>query len=85
MYNGQVDYVPELRKCIFNGGAVVVAEQWIYLDGQYVTKENAKVSVYDHGFCMEMGFSKGFVFTMAIFLDVRLTWIACMIRQNPSV
>lgn len=38
---------------------VVVAEQWIYLDGQYVTKENAKVSVYDHGFLYGDGIFEG--------------------------
>lgn len=36
-----------------------MAEQWIYLDGQYVTKENAKVSVYDHGFLYGDGIFEG--------------------------
>jgi branched-chain amino acid aminotransferase len=33
--------------------------QWIYLDGQFVTKENAKVSVYDHGFLYGDGIFEG--------------------------
>ncbi|MDP4095646.1 branched-chain-amino-acid transaminase [Paenibacillus sp. P96] len=36
-----------------------MAEQWIYLDGEYVTKENAKVSVYDHGFLYGDGIFEG--------------------------
>lgn len=36
-----------------------MAEQWIYLDGQYVTKENAKISVYDHGFLYGDGIFEG--------------------------
>ncbi len=34
-------------------------EQWIYLNGQFVTKENAKVSVYDHGFLYGDGIFEG--------------------------
>jgi branched-chain amino acid aminotransferase len=33
--------------------------QWIYLDGKYVTKEDAKVSVYDHGFLYGDGIFEG--------------------------
>ncbi|HEY0827726.1 MAG TPA: branched-chain-amino-acid transaminase [Bacilli bacterium] len=33
--------------------------QWIYLNGEYVTKENAKVSVYDHGFLYGDGIFEG--------------------------
>lgn len=33
--------------------------QWIYLNGQYVTKENAKISVYDHGFLYGDGIFEG--------------------------
>ncbi|MGF7047207.1 branched-chain amino acid aminotransferase [Paenibacillus sp. DS2015] len=36
-----------------------MSEQWIYLDGQYVTKENAKVSVFDHGFLYGDGIFEG--------------------------
>jgi len=36
-----------------------MAEQWIYLDGQYVTKEKATVSVYDHGFLYGDGIFEG--------------------------
>lgn len=36
-----------------------MAEQWIYLNGQYVTKENAVVSVYDHGFLYGDGIFEG--------------------------
>ncbi|WP_342415194.1 branched-chain-amino-acid transaminase [Paenibacillus sp. FSL R10-2782] len=36
-----------------------MSEQWIYLDGQHVTKENAKVSVYDHGFLYGDGIFEG--------------------------
>lgn len=36
-----------------------MANQWIYLDGQHVTKENAKVSVYDHGFLYGDGIFEG--------------------------
>jgi branched-chain amino acid aminotransferase len=36
-----------------------MAEQWIYLDGQHVTKENAKVSVFDHGFLYGDGIFEG--------------------------
>ncbi|MEQ2526918.1 branched-chain-amino-acid transaminase [Robertmurraya yapensis] len=34
-------------------------EQWIFLNDQYVTKENAKVSVYDHGFLYGDGVFEG--------------------------
>ncbi|MFD1955388.1 branched-chain-amino-acid transaminase [Paenibacillus thailandensis] len=34
-------------------------QQWIYLNGQYVTKENAKISVYDHGFLYGDGIFEG--------------------------
>ncbi|MEW9700114.1 branched-chain-amino-acid transaminase [Paenibacillus sp. SI8] len=33
--------------------------QWIYLDGNYVKKEDAKVSVYDHGFLYGDGIFEG--------------------------
>ncbi|REK62922.1 MAG: branched-chain-amino-acid transaminase [Cohnella sp.] len=36
-----------------------MAEQWIYLNGQFVTKEDAKVSVYDHGFLYGDGIFEG--------------------------
>lgn len=36
-----------------------MAEQWIYLDGQFVSKENAKVSVFDHGFLYGDGIFEG--------------------------
>lgn len=36
-----------------------MAEQWIYLDGQFVIKENAKISVYDHGFLYGDGIFEG--------------------------
>lgn len=36
-----------------------MAEQWIYLDGQFVTKENAKISVFDHGFLYGDGIFEG--------------------------
>ncbi|QYR23398.1 branched-chain-amino-acid transaminase [Paenibacillus sp. sptzw28] len=36
-----------------------MAEQVIYLNGDYVTKENAKVSVYDHGFLYGDGIFEG--------------------------
>ncbi|AWB45708.1 branched-chain-amino-acid transaminase [Paenibacillus sp. CAA11] len=36
-----------------------MAEQWIYLDGQYVTKDKATVSVYDHGFLYGDGIFEG--------------------------
>lgn len=36
-----------------------MAEQWIYLNGQYVTKEDAKISVYDHGFLYGDGIFEG--------------------------
>ncbi|WMT40112.1 branched-chain-amino-acid transaminase [Paenibacillus sp. D2_2] len=36
-----------------------MAEQWIYLDGEYVTKEKATVSVYDHGFLYGDGIFEG--------------------------
>lgn len=36
-----------------------MAQQWIYLNGQYVTKEDAKVSVYDHGFLYGDGIFEG--------------------------
>jgi branched-chain amino acid aminotransferase len=36
-----------------------MAQQWIYLDGEFVTKENAQVSVYDHGFLYGDGIFEG--------------------------
>ncbi|MGG0720431.1 branched-chain-amino-acid transaminase [Robertmurraya massiliosenegalensis] len=36
-----------------------MSEQWIFLNDEYVTKENAKVSVYDHGFLYGDGVFEG--------------------------
>ncbi|GIO12475.1 branched chain amino acid aminotransferase [Cohnella xylanilytica] len=36
-----------------------MSEQWIYLNGEFVTKENAKISVYDHGFLYGDGIFEG--------------------------
>jgi len=36
-----------------------MAEQWIYLNGEFVKKEDAKVSVYDHGFLYGDGIFEG--------------------------
>ncbi|AMX82706.1 branched-chain amino acid aminotransferase [Geobacillus subterraneus] len=36
-----------------------MGEQWIYLNGEFVTKENAKISVYDHGFLYGDGVFEG--------------------------
>lgn len=36
-----------------------MAQQWIYLDGEYVTKEKATISVYDHGFLYGDGIFEG--------------------------
>lgn len=36
-----------------------MSEQWIYLNGDFVTKENAKVSVFDHGFLYGDGIFEG--------------------------
>jgi branched-chain amino acid aminotransferase len=36
-----------------------MTEQWIYLNGEYVTPENAKVSVFDHGFLYGDGIFEG--------------------------
>jgi branched-chain amino acid aminotransferase len=36
-----------------------MAEQWIYLNGEFVEKENAKISVYDHGFLYGDGIFEG--------------------------
>jgi len=33
--------------------------QWIYLNGEFVSKENAKISVYDHGFLYGDGIFEG--------------------------
>jgi branched-chain amino acid aminotransferase len=33
--------------------------QWIYLNGEYVTREDAKISVYDHGFLYGDGIFEG--------------------------
>jgi branched-chain amino acid aminotransferase len=37
----------------------VEQQQWIYLDGSFVTKDEAKVSVYDHGFLYGDGIFEG--------------------------
>lgn len=34
-------------------------QQWIYLNGEFLTKENAKISVYDHGFLYGDGIFEG--------------------------
>ncbi|CAM3456053.1 branched-chain-amino-acid transaminase [Aeromicrobium ponti] len=34
-------------------------EQWIFLNGEFVTKDNAKISVYDHGFLYGDGVFEG--------------------------
>ncbi|MDN4072694.1 MULTISPECIES: branched-chain-amino-acid transaminase [Fictibacillus] len=34
-------------------------EQWVYVDGEFVLKEDAKVSVYDHGFLYGDGVFEG--------------------------
>ncbi|MDQ6418611.1 branched-chain-amino-acid transaminase [Paenibacillus sp. LHD-117] len=36
-----------------------MAQQWIYLNGDFVSKEDAKVSVYDHGFLYGDGIFEG--------------------------
>jgi branched-chain amino acid aminotransferase len=36
-----------------------MSEQWIYLNGQFVLKQEAKVSVYDHGFLYGDGVFEG--------------------------
>jgi branched-chain amino acid aminotransferase len=36
-----------------------MAQQWIYLNGEFVTKENAVISVYDHGFLYGDGIFEG--------------------------
>ncbi|WLR53282.1 branched-chain-amino-acid transaminase [Bacillus tianshenii] len=36
-----------------------MSEQWIYLDGEFVKKEDAKISVYDHGFLYGDGVFEG--------------------------
>lgn len=36
-----------------------MGEQWIFLNNEFVTKENAKVSVYDHGFLYGDGVFEG--------------------------
>ena len=36
-----------------------MSEQLIYLNGEFVTKDNAKVSVYDHGFLYGDGVFEG--------------------------
>jgi branched-chain amino acid aminotransferase len=36
-----------------------MAQQWIYLNGEFVTKENAQISVYDHGFLYGDGIFEG--------------------------
>jgi branched-chain amino acid aminotransferase len=36
-----------------------LSEQWIFLNGEFVTKENAKISVYDHGFLYGDGVFEG--------------------------
>lgn len=38
---------------------MTMAQQWIYLNGEFVTKENAVVSVYDHGFLYGDGIFEG--------------------------
>jgi branched-chain amino acid aminotransferase len=42
-----------------NPGVGKTMSQWIYLNGEYVTKENATVSVYDHGFLYGDGIFEG--------------------------
>jgi branched-chain amino acid aminotransferase, group I len=36
-----------------------MAQQWIYLNGDFVAKEDAKISVYDHGFLYGDGIFEG--------------------------
>jgi len=38
---------------------LTMAQQWIYLNGEFVTKENAVISVYDHGFLYGDGIFEG--------------------------
>lgn len=38
---------------------MTMAQQWIYLNGEFVTKENAVISVYDHGFLYGDGIFEG--------------------------
>jgi branched-chain amino acid aminotransferase len=37
----------------------MMSEQWVYVNGEFVEKENAKVSVYDHGFLYGDGVFEG--------------------------
>jgi len=38
---------------------MTMSEQWIFLDGEFVRKEDAKISVYDHGFLYGDGVFEG--------------------------
>ncbi|ARO60582.1 Branched-chain amino acid aminotransferase [Bacillus cereus] len=40
-----------------------MGNQYIYMNGEFVEKEKAVVSVYDHGFYTETVYLKGFVVT----------------------
>lgn len=40
-------------------GCRLVSDQWIYLNDQFVKKEDAKISVYDHGFLYGDGVFEG--------------------------
>jgi len=38
---------------------MTMSEQWIFIDGEFVRKEDAKISVYDHGFLYGDGVFEG--------------------------
>lgn len=61
-----------------------MAEQYIYLNGEFVTKEKATISVYDHGFfCTVTAFLRAFAFITGTYLNARSIWTGCMIQRNP--
>ena len=41
----------------------------IYLNGEYVAKEDAKISVFDHGLLYGDGVFEGIVFMMAVSIN----------------
>jgi len=54
---------------------------WIYLNGEYVSEEEAKISVFDHGFLYGDGVFEGLMGGRS--LNWRNTSRGCTIRPGP--
>jgi branched-subunit amino acid aminotransferase/4-amino-4-deoxychorismate lyase len=56
----------------------------IYLDGKYVSEDEAKISVFDHGLLYGDGVFEGIRLYGGRIFRLTSIWIACSIRRRRS-